>query len=314
MIGILIGALSLASCNLPVAEQTPAVSAADQLYTAAAQTVSARLTQGAVQSTPQVGQTPSPQTPQPAAVTATPTITLTTQPPVVINPTATQACDRVSFVSDVSVSDGTNFAPGAAFVKTWRLKNDGSCTWTTGYALVFDHGNAMNGPSAILLPSSVAPGQTIDISVNLVAPTAAGSYRGYWTLRNTAGLVFGLGDKGDVPFYVDIAVGGVSAVTGIYFTANPSYSGVCNPAALTFAANIAYGNAGTVTYHWTFSDASNSPTYSLNFSIAGSQAVTYTLNLTKDPGSYSGWAKIYIEDPNHQEFSQAVYTLTCNTP
>jgi len=57
-------------------------------------------------------------------------------------------CDRAQFISDVTVPDGTTFAPGAAFNKTWRLKNVGTCTWTTSYSLVFDSGEKMGGPDS----------------------------------------------------------------------------------------------------------------------------------------------------------------------
>ena len=54
-------------------------------------------------------------------------------------PTATRItpCDWIHFVADVSVPDGTTFEPGDTFVKTWRLQNRGTCTWTPEYRLVF---------------------------------------------------------------------------------------------------------------------------------------------------------------------------------
>src|SRR5690349_5782138 len=56
----------------------------------------------------------------------------------VLTPTVGPAiCDKVQFVADVTVPDGTNFPPKATFTKTWRLKNIGSCTWTTSYQIVF---------------------------------------------------------------------------------------------------------------------------------------------------------------------------------
>ena len=69
-------------------------------------------------------------------------------------------CDRAQFIADVTVPDGTSFAPGIGFSKTWRLKNVGTCTWTTAYALVFDTGEKMGGPDLVSLPNTVTPGQT----------------------------------------------------------------------------------------------------------------------------------------------------------
>ncbi len=129
-------------------------------------------------------------------------IAATSQPPT--------SCDRAQFVADVTVPDGTAFAPGASFTKTWRLKNIGTCTWTTSYALVFDSGEKMGGPDLLNLPQSVAPGQTIDVSVNLTAPGTAGSYRGYWKLQNADGVPFGIGTGGTKSWWVDIRVSGSS--------------------------------------------------------------------------------------------------------
>ncbi|PWB71272.1 MAG: hypothetical protein C3F07_14710 [Anaerolineales bacterium] len=123
-------------------------------------------------------------------------------------PTATTVsyCDWVTFVKDVSIPDGTKFAPGDTFTKTWRLKNRGTCTWTPDYMLVFSGGDSMGGTTAVRLPGYVAPGQTVDVSVTLTAPDKRGHYTGYWMLRNTYGVLFGYGDSANKAFYVDINV------------------------------------------------------------------------------------------------------------
>lgn len=137
--------------------------------------------------------TPKPTETQTIIPTTTPSQTLTSIP-----------CDRAAFVTDVTVPDGSKYIPGTEFTKTWRLQNNGSCTWNTSYDLVFDSGDAMNGPTAVDLPSNVAPGQTIDLSVNLKAPASAGTYKGFWKLRNASGAVFGIGASGSNPFWVEI--------------------------------------------------------------------------------------------------------------
>jgi Ig-like domain-containing protein len=150
----------------------------------------------------------------PLPVTAVPTVS--TVPP-------TTGCDRAHFVSDVTVPDGTVFAPGQTFTKTWKLKNTGRCTWTTDYSLVFSTGDQMGGPSSISLPSVVAPNQTIDLSVNLTAPTSSGNYRGYWLLKNPSGGVFGIGVLGNRPFWLAINVAGSpppSSANGYDFAAH----------------------------------------------------------------------------------------------
>lgn len=142
------------------------------------------------------------ETPQPTATLTIVVIpTRTTQP----SPSTTsEPCDIATYVADITVLDGTEFSPGESFVKTWRLKNIGSCTWTTDYEAIFDSGDQMGGPNDINLTKNVPPGETIDISVSLVAPASSGTYRGNWKLRNDKGEVFGLTSGG--PFYVEIKV------------------------------------------------------------------------------------------------------------
>ena len=90
-------------------------------------------------------------------------------------------------------------------MKTWRLRNNGSCTWTTGYTLVFYNGDAMSGPASSPITSgSIAPGSTVDISVSLIAPTTPGTYKGNWRLRNSGGAQFGIGTNADQSFWVQI--------------------------------------------------------------------------------------------------------------
>jgi hypothetical protein len=141
-------------------------------------------------------------TPEPAPPTITPTVT------EVPSVTPTEApCDRAAFISDVSVPDGTDYEPGENFVKTWRLRNAGTCTWTSGYDLVFHSGDAMDAPAAVQLTSgTVAPGATVDVSVSLEAPDDEGTYQGFFRIRSSSGVIFGIGDNADVSFWVKIDV------------------------------------------------------------------------------------------------------------
>ncbi|MFN8413897.1 MAG: NBR1-Ig-like domain-containing protein [Anaerolineales bacterium] len=100
------------------------------------------------------------------------------------------ACDNSAYISDVSISDGTILAPGETFTKTWRIKNTGTCTWNSNYAITFSSGNAMSGETTAI-DQSVASNNTGDISVELTAPDAEGTYTGYWILQNSSGMAFG---------------------------------------------------------------------------------------------------------------------------
>jgi len=98
-------------------------------------------------------------------------------------------CDKATFVSE-TIPDGTDFAPSAAFTKTWRVRNTGTCTWNTSYAIVFDHGDALSAPAAVAFPGVVAPGQEVDLSINMVAPAAPGTFESFWKFRNASGVIF----------------------------------------------------------------------------------------------------------------------------
>lgn len=207
-LGIILFALMvLSACNLP---QKQEVTPTDPslVYTAAALTVQAQITQGVI-NTPII---PATQPESTQIFTAIPTNTSavsTPLPPTSTSPGTTPItpCDRAEFVADVTYPDNAEVVAGSNFVKTWRLKNVGSCTWTSNYSVVFQSGDAMGGPASTQLTSgSVAPGQTIDFSLSLRAPAAAGTYRGEWKLRNGAGALFGTGENGDRPFWVQVKV------------------------------------------------------------------------------------------------------------
>jgi hypothetical protein len=213
IIALFMAALLFAACNMP-ADRTPTPESGSALYTAAAQTVEAQLTQMAQPAAATLTPIPQQQTTQPAAqptatlVPAQPTATLTPIPQqqATLAPTATPIpCDRAKFEKDVTIPDGTDMDPGETFIKTWRLRNDGSCTWSSSYALVYSGGANLNAPASVPLPGSVAPGQTVDVSVTLRAPDDGGDFHSDFKLRNASNVIFGLGNQ-NKPFYVEISV------------------------------------------------------------------------------------------------------------
>ena len=70
------------------------------------------------------------------------------------------------------------------------MKNTGTKTWGSGYQLAFVSSEQMGAPAAVNVPTT-APGQEVDISINLTAPTGGGLHTGYWRLRNPQGTYFG---------------------------------------------------------------------------------------------------------------------------
>jgi hypothetical protein len=213
----LIFALALTGCNYP-GQETPE-SQVDLLNTAAAQTIQAQQTLIAQATdvppqaaTPTATLPPLDDTevaPQPSStpmIAATPTITPT--------PTKEIKCDQAAFVSE-TIPDGTTFNQGQAFTKTWTLKNNGSCTWDANYHVVFFSGNAMGAPAAKQLTSgTVAPGESVTITLELQAPNTSGTHRGDFKLRNGGGVLFGIGPRTQ-PF------GSKSASRGTNMTSPP---------------------------------------------------------------------------------------------
>ncbi len=96
---------------------------------------------------------------------------------------------QAQFIADVTIPDNRVMAAGAAFIKTWRVKNTGTCTWSGDYQVVFDSGQAMNGFAPVSL-SPTSPGNMVDISINLVAPTEPGNYTGRWRLVSSNAVPF----------------------------------------------------------------------------------------------------------------------------
>lgn len=307
----LVVALLASGCNLPAAP-SPAQNGPDVIFTAAAQTVEAQLTQNAllVAATP-VLPGPLPTATHAPALADTPVPMTEAAAPA---ESGTAVCDAARFMADITVPDGTQYSPGVAFIKTWRLRNTGSCTWNTSYTLVFDSGEAMSGPASLPLPGTVAPGQEIDLSVSLMSPAKAGKYRGYWRLQNAAGQTI-LIEKGynGRSFFVEIEVkqavsesGAVKfAVTSVSF--NTEHSGTCLAGKYTVTATITVNKGGLVTYTWIRSDGASGPANngSLEFEKAGSQSVKFEWTT----GASGLWVDLYIDEPNHQQFGRAM--LNC---
>jgi len=193
------------ACNLPNGEDKAAAS-----QTAMLETVIAGITQ-TVSAMPTHTNTPTMQPSNTAAAlpTAGGISTVVPLPPTV----PVSACNKATFVADVTIPDGSAIAPGVSFKKTWRLQNVGTCTWNANYAIVFVAGERMAAPdSAPLTSGSVPPGGTLDVSLTLTAPIKAGSYNTYFRLRAADGSIFGIMQDASGSFYVQIKVEGVTAI------------------------------------------------------------------------------------------------------
>jgi hypothetical protein len=190
-------------------------------------------------------------TPTVTGTPPTPTPTYTPGPVTITVPPS--SCDRAQFIRDVTIPDGTVMAPGATFTKTWRLKNVGACAWSTSYQLVYFSGEQMGAAASAAFPQNVAVGQTVDISINMTAPTTAGSYRGFWMFKNASGALFGIGPQANKPWWVDIKVSGTGVTPGATTpapTTNVAYDFATNACAGTW-----FSGAGQLTCPGTDGDA-----------------------------------------------------------
>lgn len=141
------------------------------------------------------------------------------------DPDTDGVCNWARFVEDVTIEDRTVLDESEAFTKVWRLENIGDCTWTTEYEVFFSAGYRMSAPAVINMPETVAPGETVDISMDMVAPGEPGTYTGYWLLRDETGDIFGVGEDTDSPFWVRIRVTEEDEVVVYNFAENVCQAG-----------------------------------------------------------------------------------------
>ena len=123
--------------------------------------------------------------------------------------TATTACtNQAELVQHLSIPPHTSIKNGAVFNKIWRIKNVGTCIWTTNYSLEFVSGDQQLLYSQTSIPFSVEvkPGETVDLSVYLIAPEDLKEFSANWMIKDEAGNMFGVGVSGDEPLLVTILV------------------------------------------------------------------------------------------------------------
>ena len=197
------------ACNLPqssptsdlagVVAQTQTAGAVNRFLTSTSVPVlaSPSLTQG------------SPAATDPSAPLQTqppPTAAASALPPTGSAPTAQQNCSNLAAFEGETVPDNTVFGPGQEFIKTWTLRNNGTCTWGADYRLEYIRGKQMGATSPTPIGQSVSPGGSIQIYLPQKAPQETGEHQGFWMLSTPAGKQFGLGKNADVAFWVKINV------------------------------------------------------------------------------------------------------------
>jgi hypothetical protein len=143
-----------------------------------------------------------------------------------LTPSPTPSChDEAVFVEDVTVPDNTRLDAGEAFTKTWKLQNTGTCMWKD-YTIAFVSGDKMDAADSVSVPETEAQ-STVEVSIDLIAPSEDGSYTGNFELRDSEGNSIPLGIE--PTFWVRIVVGeeGVSGaeqtIGNCTYTENPEY-------------------------------------------------------------------------------------------
>lgn len=110
------------------------------------------------------------------------------------------ACtDKLQWMNDLSIPDGSQVASGSILEKQWQVKNTGTCNWDGTYSILMTAGDEMGASS----PQQLVPargGSEAVIQIQFVAPAEPGRYRSAWQAHNPAGQPFG------DPFYIEIVV------------------------------------------------------------------------------------------------------------
>lgn len=199
-------AMLVAACGPSATPSEPTADVA-AIRTSAASTVVSQFTLTAAAFTPTTA--PVTDTPEPegtATETSVPVAQVTNA-----EGTTVALCDKYAWdpnTVDVNVPDNTVMSPGQEFIKTWKIKNIGTCAWGEGYELVFSYSSLPNDDAldgvAQPLGASIASQQEVEVSVQFTAPDLPGTYFSVWTMENPAGIAFSGNDNKSL--YVQIVV------------------------------------------------------------------------------------------------------------
>ena len=268
---ILTGILLLVvSCSPFTSNSAPTISA-EMVQLWARQTVEAMVnSSSATQRIPILPQA-SPTVSQPILLFPTqPPAALPTLPPRIptigyVQQPVQKPCDQMTFVTDITVPDDTVVTAGQRFQKVWRIQNTGTCTWTTGYQLVFVNGHQLGVQTAVGLPRNVQPNETIDIVVDMIAPNADGTYQGFWRMRNASGVVFGTTTNNSI--WVKVRVSGAANQPQPQ-PQQPSGSGTCTILSMIPTANDRYSPSQETDFSVTVRNDTNVTWSAANFDMA----------------------------------------------
>jgi hypothetical protein len=106
-------------------------------------------------------------------------------------PTQAAVCsDNLTFLSDVTIADGTEVEADATLDKRWEVENSGNCNWQENYRIRLIAGPEMGAqPEQALYPAR--SGTRAVVRIVFKAPTEAGTYRSAWQAVSPDGNPFG---------------------------------------------------------------------------------------------------------------------------
>jgi len=144
-------------------------------------------------------------------------------------------------IEDVTIPDNTVLTRGETFTKTWRFLNNGKCNWN-GYTIAFFAGDRMASPDSVPVPAAEA-GKTVDVSVELTAPSMDGSYTGFYILKNDKGETLSIGIEQS--FWLKILIGNAASapVATLPASGTPvAVATVRGPASCNYTSSSGYIN------------------------------------------------------------------------
>ena len=139
-------------------------------------------------------------------------------------PTEAACKDDSAFVADVTIPDGTIVPMGTEFLKTWEIRNNGTCAWNGDYRLVMTYStDGISAATQSIPMPPVLPGEGLEIGVTLRLSKnliLGQEERAEFRIMNPAGKLFGA-----VPYVIvkagsaELAVGspapGKAAISGV---------------------------------------------------------------------------------------------------
>jgi len=110
-----------------------------------------------------------------------------------------ECVNDLDFLDDVTIPDGSVYAPGDVMEKVWLVRNAGTCNWDSRYRLKLVAGDPMGAePVQALYPARSQ--SEVEFVITFIAPDEEGVYTNSWQAYDPDGEPFG--DR----FFIEIEV------------------------------------------------------------------------------------------------------------